>query len=263
MNKTEIDAVERYIEIYKASGSLEELDKLSADFSPEMQELLATMKDLTTLADIKVSREQMDRSLSALLAHAETLNSKKGHEKRTNGSVSFGMWIRGLLSGKGTLRPVISRVALVFMLTTVLILLSGGLVIASAKSLPGDSLYPVKLAVEDITVYLVPSREIKQEYEVNYSQQRVEEVNRLIALQRMRTISFEGVLEEKNGTSWRVSGIPVSVQDNTILVSGLRGTDPYLVGSVVEIEGTTNLQGGVTASEIHLREVLKSKMGSR
>ena len=84
--------------------------------------------------------------------------------------------------------------------------------ITSAKSLPGDSLYPVKRAVEDITVYLVPSREIRQEYEVNYSQQRVDEVNRLIVLHRIQTISFEGVLEDKSSSNWIVSGIPVTIQ---------------------------------------------------
>jgi hypothetical protein len=144
--------------------------------------------------------------------------------------------------------------ALVFGITALFILLSGGLVIASAKSLPGDSLYPVKLAVEDITVYLVPSREIKHEYEVNYSQQRVDEVIRLIGLNRIQTISFEGVLEEKSISGWKVSGIPVIIQTDTTLVGGLKGTDPYMIGSVVEVEGITNSQGGVTATEIHLRQ---------
>jgi hypothetical protein len=145
---------------------------------------------------------------------------------------------------------------LVLGITALLILLSGGLVITSAKSLPGDSLYPVKLAVEDITVYLVPNREVRLEYEVNYSQQRVAEINQLIGLHRIQQISFEGLLDEKSSTAWTVSGIPVMIQTDTTFVGGLNGTEPFVNGSVVEVEGITNSQGGVTANEIHLRKYL-------
>jgi predicted RNA-binding protein with RPS1 domain len=144
--------------------------------------------------------------------------------------------------------------ALVLGITALLILLSGGLVITSAESLPGDSLYPVKLAVEDITVYLVPSSEIKQKYEVNYSQQRVDEVNQLIALKRTQQVSFEGMLEEKSLANWIVSGIPITIQDNTTFVGELKGTESFVTGSMVEVEGITNSQGGVTANEVHLRQ---------
>ena len=146
--------------------------------------------------------------------------------------------------------------AFVFGITAVLILLSGGLVITSAKSLPGDSLYPVKRAVEDLTVYFVPSREIRHEYEVNYSQQRVDEVNRLIVLHRIQTISFEGVLQDKSSSNWIVSGIPVTIQVDTTFVGERNGFDPFMIGSVVEVEGSTNSDGGVTATEIHLRRYL-------
>lgn len=110
--------------------------------------------------------------------------------------------------------------------------------------------------MEDITVYLVPSREIKLEYEVNYSQQRVDEINRLIALHRRQQISFEGVLYEKSSSEWTVSGIPVMIQSGTTFVGVMNGTAPFVNGSVVEVEGITNSQGEVTANEIHLRQYI-------
>ena len=216
--------------------------------------MLKTAGALMSLGDNQVSQEQMKRSLSSFLSRAASINTRVSNKNQQPGSIPLGMRIRELLHGGRSLRPVISKMALVFGITTLLILVSGGLVITSAKSLPGDSLYPVKLAVEDITVYLVPSNEIRQEYEVNYSQQRVDEVNRLIALNRIRTISFDGVLEEKSGSSWKVSGISVTIPADTTFVGGLQGTDPYVTGSMVEVEGTTNTEGGVTANEIHLRQ---------
>jgi hypothetical protein len=254
MNQREIDAVEKIIKILKAGGTLEDFSKQASDFSPEMREMLETASELMSLGNNQISNEQMKRSLSTVLSQAASLNTTNNREHRVSGFAMFGMRLREWLSGRGSLRPVFSRVALVFGVTLLFILLSGGLVIASAKSLPGDSLYPVKIAVEDITVYLVPSREIKQEYEVNYRQQRVDEVLRLITLNRVQTISFEGVLQEKGGSSWKVSGIPISIQTDTIFVGELKGTNPYVIGSLVEVEGTTNPQGGVTANEIHLRQ---------
>ncbi len=254
MNQIEVDAVEKCIELLKAGGTVEECNKLSAGFTAEMREMLATASMLMSLGDNQVSNEQMKRSLSSMLSKAASMNTRVSQRNQQPGSISLGTKIRDLLRGGSSLRPVISRMALVFGLTALLILLSGGLVITSAKSLPGDSLYPVKLAVEDITVYFVPSKEIRQEYEENYSQQRVDEVHRLIALSRIRKISFEGVLEEKNVTSWIVSGIPVTIAADATFVGGLNGTDPYVTGSIVEVEGTTNSEGGVTANEIHLRQ---------
>jgi len=120
--------------------------------------------------------------------------------------------------------------------------------------LPGDSLYPLKRVVEDISVYLVRNREIRQEYENTYSKQRVDEINRLIMLNRKQQISFEGVLESQNDTNWMVSGISVILQANTTFIGGGEKVGLYDVASVVEVEGITNSEGGVTAIEIHLRE---------
>jgi hypothetical protein len=46
------------------------------------------------------------------------------------------------------------------------------------------------------------------------------------------------------------------IQTDTTFVGGLNGLEPFVIGSVVEVEGITNSQGGVTANEIHLRKYL-------
>jgi hypothetical protein len=256
MNQREIDALEKCIEQVNAGMPVEECLNQTAGLTPEMVEILKHTDDLRRLGENQVSAEQLERSLTRLLSQAEKLSAEESKSTPERQPVSLGMRIGELLRGGVLLRPVISRMALVLGITAILLLLSGGLVITSAKSLPGDSLYPVKRAVEDITVYLVPSREIRLEYEVNYSQQRVDEVNQLIALHRTQPISFEGMLDEKSSTDWTVSGIPVTIKADTTFVGGLIGTEPFVSGAVVEVEGITNAQGGVTANEIHLRQYL-------
>ncbi len=253
MNQREIDVLEKCIEIMKAGGSLEDCVKQIGDITPEIREILGTAKNLIRLGDNQVSSEQMKRSLTAVLSQAALLTSQVENDNRAPKTNPLGLRLNDFLRDKVSLTPLVSKMAFVFGITALLVLLSGGLVITSAKSLPGDSLYPVKRAVEDLTVYFVPSKEIKLEYEVNYSQQRVDEVNRLIGLKRLQTISFDGVLQNKSSSIWVVSGIPVIIQADTIFVGDRNGFDPYTIGAVVEVEGTTNSQGGVTANEIHLR----------
>lgn len=256
MNQREIDALENCIARMSAGVPLEDCIKQSTDLTAEMGEILKTASDLMNLEEKQVSSEQMERSLTLLLSQAEILKTEAKNACPDPTSPSRGVRIREFFQGGGSLRPLISRMALVLGITALLILVSGGLVITSAKSLPGDSLYPVKLAVEDITVYLVPSSEIRQEYELNYSQQRVDEVSRLIALHRIQRISFEGTLDVKSSTNWIVSGIPILIQAETTFVGGVNGTEVFVNGSVVEVEGITNSQGEVTANEIHLRQYL-------
>jgi hypothetical protein len=84
----------------------------------------------------------------------------------------------------------------------------------------------------------------------------VDEVNRLIELNRIQRISFEGVLDEESFTNWIISGIPVIIQADTKFVGEVKGTELFVNGSVVEVEGITNSQRGVTANEIHLGQYL-------
>jgi hypothetical protein len=254
MNQRELDALEKCIALTKAGIPIEECINQIKDPSPEVIEILKATRELISLGENQASDELMKRSLSKLLSQAAGLKAEENQATPKRMPNSLGAKIREQLQGGASLRPVMSRITLVVGITAMLILVSGGLVITSAKSLPGDSLYPVKIAVEDITVYLVPSNETKQQYEQNYSQQRVDEVNRLIALNRTQQISFEGILEEKSLSNWIVSGIPITIQAKTTFVGELKGTESFVTGSVVEVEGNTNPQGGVIAHEVHLRQ---------
>ena len=254
MNQRLIDAFERCMELMEAGVPLEDCIKKYSDLEPELREILETAEEVMNLREERVPIEPMNRNRIKLLSQAKFLVSSG----RQNTSISGVNWlvkpIRRIVDGFSSMSPLAGRLVLVVAITGLLILFSSGLVITSAKSLPGDSLYPVKRVVEDISVRLVPNREVRSEYEINYSQQRVVEVKRLIELKRIQQISFEGILESMSSTSWIVSDIPISITSDTTIVGEHGGTQSFLPGSEVEVEGITNAQGWVAATEIHLRE---------
>lgn len=255
MNQKQLDAFEKCLELLAAGVALEECVKRYPEFTPAMQDLLVHAKNLYDLGDERIPTELMERSRKNLLTKAKSLRTDQSRDSGTRFTI-FGTHVKPLIARLPKLAPLSSRLLIILGLTTLLILFSSGLVIASAKSLPGDSLYPVKRAVEDIRIHIVPIHDIRLEYENNYSHQRVVEVRRLIELERVQQISFEGILESIAGNIWMVSGIPVSINSNTTILSGLPGTQSIETGSVIEVEGKTGSQDWVTANEIHLREYL-------
>jgi hypothetical protein len=254
MKPRNIDALEKCIELMEAGVPVEDCIKQYPDVTPEFRGILETTKNIMNLREEQVPDEGMNRNRIKLLSQAKAQvlsdeQSKSGFE--FNRLISR---IRQTMFGLFSSILLFWRIVLVVVITGVLIVFSRGLVITSAKSLPGDSLYPIKRAVEDISLFLVHNREVKQEYENKYNKQRVEEVNRLIELKRIQKISFEGILESQSDSNWMVSGISVMLQADTTLVSGAEKVGSFKVGSVVEVEGITNSAGGVFANEIHLRE---------
>jgi hypothetical protein len=70
-------------------------------------------------------------------------------------------------------------VSLVLLVTLVFVMLGGGTVYASAHALPGDALYPVKTAVEDLRL-VVAGDERDSELHIQFTATRVEEIQALI-----------------------------------------------------------------------------------
>lgn len=65
-----------------------------------------------------------------------------------------------------------------------LLLLGSGTVYASNRALPGDLLYPLKTATENIQLALVPSQEARAELRLNLAGRRLDEATRLVDKER-------------------------------------------------------------------------------
>src|SRR4030042_3994182 len=248
------DNLENCIKLMDACFPVEDCLEKYPKFSLDLKQLLDTAQVINELRVENIPSNAMEHSRIKLLSLAERLRIEHKTESRDGLSGWFLKSGKHIMQSLSFIRPFAGRMAMALGIAGLFLLFSGGLLITSAKSLPGDSLYPLKRAVEDIKISLAPSREVRHDYEDAYSQQRVEEVRKLVGLAREQQISFEGTITSMDGSHWSVSGIPVMIQPDTMIIDGPNGIDSFFAGMEIEVEGNTSSQGWVFADEVHLRE---------
>ena len=248
------DILEQCISLMITGVPLENCLEKIPEHASELNQLLKTAELMNSLQVEKIPLDAKAQNQMMLLAQAESLRSGTKRGKNLSSINWLALPVRIVLQSMDFVRPLAGRLILALGIASILIVFSGGLLITSAKSLPGDSLYPVKRVVEDIKVYLAPSREVRNEYEHIYSEKRVDEVFELMGLAREQKISFEGIVSSMDGSNWTVSDIPVNIQPDTMMIVGIDGANVIAPGMYVEVEGNTSMQGRVYANEIHLRE---------
>lgn len=126
-----------------------------------------------------------------------------------------------------------------------LILLIGGTTLAAQDSLPGDTLYGLKRLSES-AVSLVSSGDLSPED--RFAQRRVDETRRLLALNRAEEVTFRGIVELTNGTTWLVAGLPLTVAAGTPGINMVQSADR------VEVLAFTTPLGELIAIQITLLE---------
>jgi hypothetical protein len=139
-------------------------------------------------------------------------------------------------------RPVMT----VLSVLAILVMSSNGLLIASAHSIPGDTLYPLKRSVESTQLHLVSNPVEKDALERTFDERRVEETRSLIADERVEEVEFNGLVSSQSESVWEVSGIKVVITPYTQIDAGIH------VGDRVDVDGSTNPSGGMDATHISL-----------
>ncbi len=207
----------------------EELDSILAAYpvhavqlKPILQAALKVLPDPSQ----PVSPEVLNRSRTRILAHANQLRQDQP---------AHTAW--------GSLQRLVIAlgIALVFLLSW------GGLMVTSARTLPGDQLYPAKLTLEKVRLGLTFSSENHKQVEELYQSRRVDEVQQLLELGRIVLVEFDGVVEDQQPGAWLISGIRVRLNPTTVVIGEI------LPGMTTEVEGLTQLDGTIQASEIHLQ----------
>jgi hypothetical protein len=141
----------------------------------------------------------------------------------------------------------IPRLFYVLVLAFIFLISWNGLIIASAQALPGDQLYPAKITLEKLSLGLALNLQTHQKVEEEYQARRVVEVKGLLGLGRVEFVQFSGIVEEQWDDRWIVEGIDIRLLSETIIIGEINS------GMTVEVEGATQPEGWVQASEIHLQ----------
>jgi hypothetical protein len=124
---------------------------------------------------------------------------------------------------------------------------AGGLFAASANSLPGDALYPVKRSVEALSLSIAPSNSLKRSLQSSYEKRRVSEAERLLRLGRSERVTFEGIVRAMNGDELLVDDFLVRIPLTLALPPQLS------VGEGVEVSGQVQPDGWIRADGLTLK----------
>jgi len=136
----------------------------------------------------------------------------------------------------------------VVLLVALLFFGGGATVAATANSLPGDSLYPVKLASQNVRVVLALGSAQRRQVEMDIQEERLQDVRDVLATGRRVNVEFEAELEEMLDGVWRIGGLPAVVQSTTDF-SG----EPYL-GAGVRVRGYLPGNGQIVITQLDVEE---------
>jgi hypothetical protein len=156
-------------------------------------------------------------------------------------------------------RPVywhfLRLVVTIFLVIVLLVMSTNGILVASAKSIPGDALYPIKRSVETTQLGLVSNSAQRQILEQTFSERRLDETRSLIIIRRVEEVDFFGVVTSQSGSQWLVSGIPVQ------LTSQVNMDGQIEIGDDVDVQGSTDTEGNVVAIRLTHASDLGSDQG--
>ncbi len=98
------------------------------------------------------------------------------------------------------------------------VLVTGGVTV-SAKSLPGDLLYPIKTTTERVQWFITRDPAARNVLEQRFSSRRLQEA-KAVAEQgrRVSNLPLDGAIEAINGDNWTVSGLTLSLAPDVRII---------------------------------------------
>lgn len=212
--------------VARGQGIDEILAGLSREQAVEIRSLAAAATAAADLGGSVVPPEAARRSRSRFLRRAAAMPPAMSRPRLS------------------TLIPRFSAAALVALVALAFGL--GGLNEAAATSLPGDVLYPVKVAAADLRLRLEFEAGQRLRLESVYAEQRLEDVRSLLALGREVPVSFHGQVQSIGSVLWQVEDIPVRLSSRTRVVGEI------FPGMLIEVDGHSQADGTILADELHL-----------
>lgn len=137
--------------------------------------------------------------------------------------------------------PVLSGVFLAFLLIS-------NTMKASATSLPGDWLYPIKLAVEQVQLLITSNASQRTLLKEEFQARRWTEVKSLVERGRRARVTFSGVIEEVTPGALRVAGLTVRLGYETRIWGAPR------MGAMAQVAAISQSFGELVALEIEVFE---------
>jgi len=226
MVKAELDALEDCLERLNAGASIDRILALYPQWAEDLRPLLESAHRARSL-----------RTTSAIPTGAMARSRVRFLEKSINPKRQ-GIF-RMKLHFSHSLMASISAI----------LILAIGTSFVSAQSIPGDILYPVKIAGEQTRLLLTTNSTQRLILQESYDQTRTDEVEGVIQAHRMVKVTFDGMLSQTAPDQWQVAGVKVS------FLPDLNSTFVQMSNAYVEVTGLTQKDGSVQVSQVRQQEL--------
>jgi len=182
-----------------------------------LEPLLTTLADVHELRAVPVrSSATAARTREQFMAAAMRLAEERGTPPVTWWE-RLAAWWAGIVAlfappagGRASGMPVGLFAALLVVLLAG-VLATGG-VTASAKALPGDLLYPIKITSERVQLFIARDPVVRSVLEQEFSGRRRQEAKAVVAQgRRVNSLPLDGTLEAINANHWTVSGLDLTL----------------------------------------------------
>jgi hypothetical protein len=144
-----------------------------------------------------------------------------------------------LLAGLAGPRPVPVAVTALLILVLLVGALATGAVTTSARAIPGDPLYPIKTAAEQVQWFFAFAPSARARLIQEFSDRRVDEAKAVLDQGRAVDVPLLGQLEAMSEGEWRISGLSVVITEQTFIRG--RPTIGALVRGVARAPGDGRL----------------------
>ncbi len=179
---------------------------------------------------------------TAALARARFVEAARAAQPRQPVAVTnplLGLWERlqkwAAEASRGlstSLQPLPRGLLAVFVSVILFGMVSSGVVAVSATALPGDPLYPVKIAAQDAQVLLTYNSAARAALAESLAEKRRDETWEILRQRRTVTsMSITGQLQVLDENEWQISGLRVQI-DQATKVSGVPEIGARVKGSV-------------------------------
>ena len=244
-----VNVLSECCELLMAGASIDAcLERFPAQASA-LGPLLTTFVAVRALRPVPVRKPNVAAQKRAeFLAAAQHLRSDLV-ARPAGGIVALGLWweqARAALAHamRGYQAPRAMPLGLALLLAGLIIvgMVTTAAVTSAASALPGELLYPVKLATQQVQVTFAPNSQARTSLQQRFAAERIADAQEIMDLKRaVRTIWFAGVIEAVQPEQWVVSGVPVTVVPETRITG-----DPK-VGAPVEVTASAPGDGRLVA----------------
>ncbi len=144
-----------------------------------------------------------------------------------------------------SLTPSWQRAAVALATLVILVVFGRTMVVMASQTIPGDTLYPVKRAMEGVALLVTFSPEEREALRAEYIQRRQQEVAEVLARRRVvEQVDVVGYIVDIRGETWRVDGHTVHVPKD------LRISGTPAIGLWAEIVASAPGDGSLIARDV-------------